>query len=75
MIVESFSDLCIVNADISALKTSIQPRTNQINGKDYYVFAFDIVILFGLTEIKAQIAWMENVSHTFLPLRSMFNAE
>jgi len=75
MIVDFFSDLCAVNADISELKKSTQPRTSPINGKHYYAFKFDIVILFGFTELKAQIAWMENVGHTFFPLRSMPNPE
>ena len=30
----------------------------------YYAAFFDIVLLFGLTEFKVQIAWDEDVSHS-----------
>lgn len=43
----------------------MQPETNPKNGDLYYRLYFDIVLLFGLTELKAQMAWMENVSDTF----------
>ena len=76
IIADFFSNLCTVTADMSELKKSIQPQTNRINGKHYYSFEFDIVILFGFTELKAQMAWMENVGRTFfLLVRSMSNAE
>jgi hypothetical protein len=29
----------------------------------FYSVNFDIILLFGLTELKAQVAWEENVSH------------
>jgi len=28
----------------------------------YYRKEFDIILLFGMTELKAQLAWTENVS-------------
>jgi len=55
-----FVNSCIVSADLSELKKSIRPRTNQKNGERYYSYRFDIILLFGLTEFKAQMAWMEN---------------
>ncbi|KAF8333720.1 hypothetical protein F5887DRAFT_993201 [Amanita rubescens] len=64
-----FSDLCTVSADMSELKKSNQPQTNQINGEHYYELEFDIVILFGFTELKAQIAWLENKQILDLSLR------
>ena len=61
-----FADLCEVTADLTKLKKKclIQPQTNH-RGAKYYVLKFDIVLLFGLTELKAQLAWTENVSHRF----------
>jgi hypothetical protein len=32
-----------------------------INGKHYWQQDFSIILLFGLTELKAQISWMEDV--------------
>ena len=62
----NFTDLCEVTADMTELKGSIQPQTNH-RGAKYYTVAYDIVLLFGLTELKAQIAWTQNVRHNFTP--------
>ncbi|KAK2464384.1 hypothetical protein APHAL10511_003531 [Amanita phalloides] len=57
---EFFPDLCTVAADLSKLKKSIKPQTNYKTGAKYFPVEFDVVLLFGLTELKAQIAWMQN---------------
>ncbi|KAF8632110.1 hypothetical protein AX15_002041 [Amanita polypyramis BW_CC] len=57
---EHFVDLCVVTADVSKVKESIRPQTNPNTGAVYYELHFDVVLLFGLTELKAQIAWKEN---------------
>jgi len=72
-ILDFFADLCIVSADFSEMKESIGPQTNWKTGERYYECRFDIVLLFGLTELKAQVAWMENVGCTFLSTWSMSN--
>ena len=59
-----FPDLCEVTADITKLKGSIRPQTNR-RGTKFFVVEFDVVLLFGLTELKAQIAWTRNVSRRF----------
>ncbi|KAF8333721.1 hypothetical protein F5887DRAFT_893234 [Amanita rubescens] len=61
-----FPDLCTVSADISQFKKFAYPRTNRTNGEKYYEWNFDVILLFGLTELKAQVAWMENVCRNFL---------
>lgn len=38
------------------------------NGRVYYKADFDIILLFGLTELKAQLCWRERVG-TFRFLR------
>jgi len=55
-----------VSADISQFKKCARPRTDGTNGEKYYEWHFDVILLFGLTELKAQVAWMENVGRTFL---------
>ena len=35
----------------------------------FFELHFDVVLLFGMTELKAQIAWEENVSGFDLPNR------
>ncbi|KAF8333715.1 hypothetical protein F5887DRAFT_1108607 [Amanita rubescens] len=62
---DHFSDLCEVTADLFDAKKSVLPEMNLMTGEIYYRMHFDIVLLFGLTELKAQMAWMENVSNTF----------
>lgn len=60
-----FSTLCTVHADTSHVLKEV------LNGPDgpYYRLSFKIVLLCGLTELKAQIRWMENVSGcTVIPM-------
>jgi len=52
--------VCKVEADLSAVHRSIE--FNARTGMPYYTMSFDIVLLFGLTELKAQVAYLENVS-------------
>ncbi|KAI5991132.1 hypothetical protein EDD15DRAFT_2369021 [Pisolithus albus] len=57
---ESFTRLCTIFADTSKITSSLQPHP-QANGRGfYYIVNFDVVMLFGLTELKAQISWLEN---------------
>ena len=62
----NFVDLCEITADVTKLKKSIQPQINPGAGK-YCLLDFDVVLLLGLTELKAQIAWTRNVSERFSP--------
>ncbi|KAF8632452.1 hypothetical protein AX15_001886 [Amanita polypyramis BW_CC] len=55
---EHFYDTCEVTADLSSFKRHLKPLQN--GRREYYRFEMDVVLLFGLTELKAQIAWMEN---------------
>lgn len=51
-----FSTLCTVHADTS----HVLKETRNGPGGLYYELVFKIVLLCGLTELKAQIRWMEN---------------
>ncbi len=57
---DMFSTLCTIYADTSAMAGDLKPLTAP-SGQTYYELAFDVVLLFGLTELKAQIRWMEKV--------------
>jgi hypothetical protein len=57
-----YSTLCIVEADLSKLARSLLPKRRPGNGQYYYELNFDIVLSFGLTELTAQMCWIENVS-------------
>lgn len=54
-----FDLLCKVDFETGRIKPV---RQTSGSGVAYYKIDYDVVLLFGLTEIKAQVAWKENVS-------------
>jgi hypothetical protein len=50
-----------VLADISRVKQTLTPQVGP-NANIYYELEYSVVLLFGLTELKALISWMEDVS-------------
>ncbi|TFK71047.1 hypothetical protein BDN72DRAFT_877355 [Pluteus cervinus] len=55
---DNFKVLCTVEADVTSFASKL-PRQKGTGGKEYYAINLDIIILFGLTELVAQIAWKE----------------
>ncbi|KAF7293301.1 hypothetical protein HMN09_01209300 [Mycena chlorophos] len=53
-----FAAMCSINADMSQLASGLRPLYGK-NGQ-YYRVDFDVIFSFGMTELKAQIAWTEN---------------
>ena len=47
--------LCNIRADLSTAPY----QTESKNEKMYYTRNFDVILLVGLTELKAQIAWID----------------
>ncbi|KAI0316059.1 hypothetical protein OF83DRAFT_1060977 [Amylostereum chailletii] len=58
---EDFSTLCVVQADLSPLAGSAQPKQGR-GGRTYWTIVFSVEIHFGLTEFKARIKWVDHVS-------------
>ncbi|KAJ8095970.1 hypothetical protein PM082_015191 [Marasmius tenuissimus] len=52
--------LCTVKGDTYQIARSLPPLMGDTG--IYYRIDFNVVLLFGLTELKAQLSWMENVS-------------
>jgi len=52
-----FSRLCKVLANTSVIARDLEPITRA--GSTFYNVSFDVIILFGLTELQAQIRWLE----------------
>ena len=52
--------LCTIEADLS--RVPLLPRPKARGEGSFYRVDYDIILLFGITELKAQIAWNENVS-------------
>ncbi|KAI0279701.1 hypothetical protein BGY98DRAFT_1089080 [Russula aff. rugulosa BPL654] len=63
-IAEDFTTLCIVQADLSPLAGSAQPKPGRA-GKTYWTIVFSVEIHFGLTEFKARIKWVDSVTLMF----------
>ena len=59
--------MCTVVADTSSIPES-ETAQQSADGFQYYRKEFEIVLLFGMTELKAQLAWTENVSLGFVLL-------
>ncbi|KIK16841.1 hypothetical protein PISMIDRAFT_685935 [Pisolithus microcarpus 441] len=53
-----FSNLCTVQADTSRVSKTLSPRRG-FAGMQFYRQQFSIVLKFGLTELEAQIGWVE----------------
>jgi len=56
--IDNYTELCTIEVDLSHLPLPLQPSSGKGN---FYKVKYDIVLLFGLTEFKAAIAWEENV--------------
>lgn len=57
--IDHFSTLCVVQADLSPLSGSAEPKMGK-SSKKYWTIVFSVEIHFGLTEFKARIKWMDN---------------
>jgi hypothetical protein len=72
LLLANYTTLCSIDYDLSSLsleKRLKHGRHGDRFGTFYYVTEYDIVLLFGLTELKAQIAWMEGVSGLSIYIR------
>jgi len=56
---DMYSILCYVEADLSHIQK--KAKTSPVDKGRYYQIVYDVVLLLGLTEMKAYIAWKENV--------------
>ena len=46
-------------------------RSDGVDGFEFYKMDYKVVMLFGLTELAAQISWVENVGRLFLVQRDV----
>ena len=59
-IADNYTKLCTIEADLS--RVPLLPLTKAKGRGVFYRLDYDIVLLFGMTELKAQVAWKEKVS-------------
>ncbi|KIY64131.1 hypothetical protein CYLTODRAFT_425491 [Cylindrobasidium torrendii FP15055 ss-10] len=50
--------VCTLEWDASSIINTLEPKRGA-NGTMYYYLQYDLVLLFGLTELKAQVAWTD----------------
>jgi hypothetical protein len=62
--IENYTDLCAIQIDLSHLP--LLPLSKYSGGGTCYYFEYEIVLLFGLTELQAVVAWKENVGPPFV---------
>ena len=65
--IENYTNLCKFEIDLSYLPLS--PRSKSSGKGTYYHLDCDIILLFGLTELEAMVAWKEEVG----PLLVLFH--
>ncbi|KAF9442562.1 hypothetical protein P691DRAFT_810428 [Macrolepiota fuliginosa MF-IS2] len=70
----NFCDVFDVHADLSELIKKLEPQAG-VGGGHYYRLDYDVIILFGVTEFKAQCAWRENGVEKRGPAEILFDTE
>ncbi|KIJ66155.1 hypothetical protein HYDPIDRAFT_152023 [Hydnomerulius pinastri MD-312] len=63
---DMFSTLCTVRADTSGLARTLPPKRSP-EGSVYYSLEVKVTLLFGLTELTAQVSWVENGNEVRTP--------
>jgi len=63
---DQFSTLCTVQADTSKLAKLLSPKRSA-DGALYYALEIKVILLFGLTELIAQVSWLENGAEVRTP--------
>jgi len=67
-----FPTLCTVTADTRQMAKLLKLRYG-VGGVPYYRIDYKVVLLFGLTELKAQISWMENGIEKRCPAKVVYD--
>ncbi|KAG7093473.1 hypothetical protein E1B28_007149 [Marasmius oreades] len=70
---DCYQPLCKVKANMRQISKTL-PRLYGPNGI-YFRLKFDVVLLFGLTELKAQLAWKENGVEKRCPAEIVYDIE
>jgi hypothetical protein len=60
-LLDNYTKLCTIEADLSQAVSKVTRLKAKGKGSFYRVY-YDIILLFGTTELKAHVAWKVNVS-------------
>lgn len=69
----NYSPLCKIVVDLSGLDTESLAQTGP-EGK-FYLFHYRVILMFGLTELMAQVVWKENGVEKRSPARIIYDNE
>ena len=58
-IAAAYATLCTIRVDLSQAAKDLVPK--KLFGKVIYQLDFDVIIFFGLMELKAELGWKTNV--------------
>lgn len=61
MIAASFFTFCTICVDLREPARDLVPK-NKASGEVYYQLDYDVIIFWGLMEVKAQLSWRTRVS-------------
>ena len=60
-----YSQLCTIEVDLSHLSNTSNVQTLSSRSGVFYKVDYELVMLFGGTEIEAQLCWKEDVRRNF----------
>ena len=60
-ITAAYATLCTITVDLSRAAKDLSPK-KKFFGKNIYQLDYDVIIFFGLTELKAELGWKTKVS-------------
>lgn len=66
-----FQTLCTIKADATQLTQNLKPLRGPLGV--YYRRDYDVVLSFGLTELKAQLSWIDNGVEKWSPAMVVYN--
>ncbi|KAF7324469.1 hypothetical protein MKEN_00487500 [Mycena kentingensis (nom. inval.)] len=61
-----FLTLCKISADTTSIARNLKPQQSR-PGESYYILYLEVVLSFGLTELKAEIAWKNEKVSSHVP--------
>ncbi|KAF8651107.1 hypothetical protein AX16_004882 [Volvariella volvacea WC 439] len=68
----NWETMCTIEADSPTLSRIASRELSTITRKPYYKIEFDVILLFGLTEFKAQISWIEDGKEERTPAKLIY---
>ncbi|KDR69384.1 hypothetical protein GALMADRAFT_255879 [Galerina marginata CBS 339.88] len=69
---ENYTKVCYIEVDLSHLRPEKQRNSDK---KKYYTIEYSIILLFGMTEMKAQVGWMEKGVEKRSPARIIYDPD